>query len=140
MNRREFVGGLLAGGACAAMAGCVGPFGRRRKFALNASSIRGYELDLRGQVAAAIKGGFGGIVLPLILGIVQFFMWKKGKKEAKFFKKYFIKNPKHGMMGPLKHLIAPVIIGVLGIILGAVMGSAGGTASAAAIADIIATL
>ena len=91
-------------------------------------------------IILGIKGGFGGIVLPLILGIVQFFMWKKGKKEAKFFKKYFIKNPKHGMMGPLKHLIAPVIIGVLGIILGAVMGSAGGTASAVAIADIIATL
>ena len=61
MNRRDFLGRLLAGGVCAAMSGCIGPFGRsRKKFSLNASSIRGYGLDLRAQVEAAIAGGFTG--------------------------------------------------------------------------------
>jgi len=57
MNRRTFIGGLF--GSCV-LGGCAGLFGRSRKLALNASTLRGYNLDLDAQVRAAIAGGFSG--------------------------------------------------------------------------------
>ena len=51
--------GFLALGA-AAFAGCVLPGGRTAKFAMNASTLRGYALDLDGQVRAAVSAGFAG--------------------------------------------------------------------------------
>lgn len=57
MTRRRFLEGLVC--SCA-LAGCVGPIGRPRKFALNASTLRGYHLDLEAQIKAAVEGGFGG--------------------------------------------------------------------------------
>jgi len=57
MNRRSFIGGLVC--SCA-LGGCAGFSGRFRKFALNASTLRGYGLDLDAQVRAAAAGGFAG--------------------------------------------------------------------------------
>jgi len=56
-SRRTFLGGLVSSWA---LCGCVGPFGRPRKFALNASTLRGYHLDLEAQIKAAVDGGFSG--------------------------------------------------------------------------------
>ncbi len=57
MNRREFVGI----GALAAIAGCVGAkCGRNAKFAMNASTLRGYNLSLLDQVRAVAEAGFKG--------------------------------------------------------------------------------
>ena len=52
MNRREFVG--MSG--LAAIAGCVGAkCERHAKFAMNASTLRGYNLSLLDQVKAKIS-------------------------------------------------------------------------------------
>ena len=59
-NRREIlkVGALAA--ATMALGGCGTFAARGRKFALNASTLRGYGLSLGDQVRAAAAGGFGG--------------------------------------------------------------------------------
>ena len=53
--RREFI----ATGAMTALAGCAG-VGRGGKFAMNASTLRGYSLPLLAQVKAVAEAGFGG--------------------------------------------------------------------------------
>ena len=102
------------------------------RFAALALSVIGVIIGLSNIEAGSLW------FVSLILAVVQFIMWRKGKKEAKFFKKYFIKNPKDGMMGPLKHLIAPVIIAIVGIIFGLI--TTGGADAAMAIADIVTSL
>ena len=57
MKRREFI----EMGAFAAMAGCVGTgSARARRFAFNASTLRGYNLPLLDQVKAVAASGFSG--------------------------------------------------------------------------------
>jgi len=60
MTRCGFLQGGLAAAGLFACGGCAGRFGRTRKFALNASTLRGYRLDLGAQVQAAVDGGFTG--------------------------------------------------------------------------------
>jgi len=57
-TRRTFLGGLAASWA---LGGCAGLSGRPGgRFALNASTLRGYRLDLDAQVKAAVDAGFSG--------------------------------------------------------------------------------
>ena len=57
MTRRDFIWA----GSLAAMAGCVrSPCGHEAKFAINASTLRGYALPLLGQVKAVAAAGFRG--------------------------------------------------------------------------------
>ena len=56
-TRREF----MAAGAAAALAGCTCMrWGRSAKFAMNASTLRGYKLSLAEQVKAVAEAGFAG--------------------------------------------------------------------------------
>ena len=56
-TRREF----MAAGAAAAPAGCTCMrWGRSAKFAMNASTLRGYKLSLAEQVKAVAEAGFAG--------------------------------------------------------------------------------
>ena len=56
-TRREFV----CAGAAAALAGCTCmKWGRSAKFAMNASTLRGYKLSLAEQVKAVAEAGFAG--------------------------------------------------------------------------------
>ena len=57
MNRREF----MQLGAMAVLAGCAGGRrGRAAKFAMNASTLRGYKLSLLDQMKAVAASGFKG--------------------------------------------------------------------------------
>ena len=60
-QRRDFLFGMTVAGL-ASFAGCccLGKCGARRKFALNASTFRGYGIGLAEQVNAAISAGFPG--------------------------------------------------------------------------------
>ena len=58
-SRRSFL--KVSACALAAFGGGCASFGpRRRKLALNASTLRGYALSLKDQVRAAVAAGFGG--------------------------------------------------------------------------------
>ncbi len=60
-QRRDFIIGIAAAGlASLAGGGCVGMACSRRKFALNASTFRGYGITLLDQVKAAASAGFTG--------------------------------------------------------------------------------
>ena len=60
-GRRDFIISAAAAGlASFAGGGCVGMAGTRRKFSLNASTLRGYGLGLADQVKAAVSAGFSG--------------------------------------------------------------------------------
>ena len=57
VTRREFIGT----GSIAALSGCAGlGGGKSRKFAMNASTLRGYNLTLLDQMKAMALSGFGG--------------------------------------------------------------------------------
>ena len=58
VSRRNFIGL----GAMAALSGCATGFvgGKSRKFAMNASTLRGYNLTLLDQIKAMALSGFRG--------------------------------------------------------------------------------
>ena len=61
IQRREFVFALGAAGLASVVDGCgLLKAGSRRKFAMNASTFRGYGLGLADQVKAAMSAGFAG--------------------------------------------------------------------------------
>ena len=73
IQRREFVFALGAAGLASVVDGCgLLKAGSRRKFAMNASTFRGYGLGLADQVKAAMYAGFAG-----------FEPWMKDSRAAK---------------------------------------------------------
>ena len=60
-QRRDFLWGMAAAGLASVAGGCcLGKCGSRRKFAMNASTFRGYSLSLADQVKATMSAGFSG--------------------------------------------------------------------------------
>lgn len=60
-QRREFIWGMTVAGLASFAGGCcLGKCGARRKFAMNASTFRGYDINLLDQVKATVSAGFSG--------------------------------------------------------------------------------
>ena len=61
VGRRDFMFGIAGAGIACALGGCaLTRLSSRPKFALNASTFRGYDINLLEQVKAAVSAGFSG--------------------------------------------------------------------------------
>lgn len=88
---------------------------------------KSYTLLLRvGAVLLSILGlifglsgeGALGIVVPLAVGVINIIVWKKSKKNGKYFDRFFLKNPDTTLVSQLIPAFVALAFGFISMIIG----------------------